>query len=93
MDNVHISEKSNTDLKQLLDFLDTLFIGQKQNDVIICFNHCVMVGYDDLFTTDNRTYCSTTRQLDFIDCATHHPGTAVVTMCHRFNCFSRTTTQ
>ena len=68
-----MSEKCNADLKQMFNLLDTLFIGKEQNDVIICLNHRVVVGNNDLFTADNRAYCGTTRQLDFINHPPHHP--------------------
>ena len=85
-----MSEKCNTNLKQLLDFLDTFFVGQKQDNVIIRFNHCVVMGYDDLLATHYRTYCGTPWQLDFIDSATHYPGTVVIAVRHRLNCLGST---
>ena len=53
------SEKSEGRLKQLLDFADPAFINQKQDDMIIGFNDDIIMGDDNVATSDDGADVST----------------------------------
>ena len=65
------SEKSEGRLKQLLDFADPAFVDQKQDDMIIGFNDDIIMGDDDVATSDDGADIGARWQIDFLDFSTH----------------------
>jgi hypothetical protein len=87
------SEESQAYLEQALDFRNTPFIDQKQNDMIIVLDDQIVVGDQDFIATDDGTDRGTRWQIDLLNCAPNHFGALAVTMSNRFQCFSGAATQ
>src|SRR5690554_1478268 len=74
------SEESQTNLKQALDFGDTPLVDQEQDDVVVVFNHQVIVCDQHLVAADDGTDGCTRWQIDLFDAAPHHLRALAVTV-------------
>ena len=51
----HISEEGNPDLEQAFNFLGTLLVREKQDDMIVTLYHRIMMCDDNLFSAHDCT--------------------------------------
>ena len=68
-----LGEKPEADCEEFFHGLDHAAIHQKQNDVIVGFNHDVAVSDYDLLSAYHGAYADPFWQLDFVQPLADHP--------------------